>query len=186
MMVLITGGSGSGKSAYAEQVAGELGKDGPKYYLATMQVYDEEGQRRIERHRQMRSGKGFCTIEQPTAIEKALWHLTGNASLESTVLLECVSNLVANEMFAGETPEPEEQVVRKVAQGVESLKKGVGHLVVVTNNVQEDGILYDATTMEYLKAMGEINQRLAAMADEVVEVVAGIPVVVSGQKKGEN
>lgn len=186
MMVLITGGSGSGKSAYAEQMAGELGKDGPKYYLATMRVYDEEGQRRIERHRRMRRDKGFCTIEQPAAIEKALGHLTGSASRESTVLLECVSNLVANEMFAGETPEPEEQVVRKVEQGVKSLKKGVRHLVVVTNNVQEDGILYDAATMEYLKAMGEINQRLAAMADEVVEVVAGIPVVVFGQKKGES
>ena len=73
-----------------------------------------------------------------------------------------------------------------MAQGVESLKKGIRHLVVVTNNVQEDGIWYDTTTMEYLKAMGEINQRLAAMADEVVEVVAGIPVIVSGQKKGES
>lgn len=72
-MVLVIGGSGSGKSSYAEEVAVSLSKpQKKKYYLATMQVYDDEGQRRIARHRALRQGKGFVTIEQPVNIQKSL------------------------------------------------------------------------------------------------------------------
>lgn len=174
-MILITGGSGSGKSAYAEEYIAGLAKDCRKYYIATMQVFDAEGQAKIERHRRMRNGKGFCTIEQPVAIEEALekMHISGQ-----TALLECMSNLVANEMFSGEEPEDSDKVAKKIIQGVERLREGLSHLVIVTNNVFEDGITYDGTTMEYIRAMGSVNERLAAMADKVVEVVVGIPVVV--------
>ena len=58
------------------------------------------------------------------------------------------------------------------------LKKQTTHFVVVSNNVFEDGIIYDETTTEYIHAMGMINHKLAALADRVVEVVAGIPVII--------
>lgn len=179
MMIVITGGSGSGKSAYAEEYITALSKDSRKYYIATMQVFDAEGQAKIERHRRMRSGKGFETIEQPVSIEKALAKMYVP---EGTALLECMSNLVANEMFSGESMENSEVVARKIIQGVEQLRRGVKHLVIVTNNVFEDGIIYDETTMEYIRAMGSVNEKLAAMADEVVEVVVGIPVVLKEGK----
>ena len=74
MITLITGGSGSGKSAYAEKyichVSNEKGYK-EKYYIATMQVFDDEGQRKIDRHRRLRAGKCFITIEQPRDIKKA-------------------------------------------------------------------------------------------------------------------
>ena len=59
-----------------------------------------------------------------------------------------------------------------------AIKDTLDDLVIVTNNVFEDGIEYDDTTMEYIRAMGIVNQRIAAMADHVIEVVVGIPVVI--------
>ena len=123
MITLIIGGSGSGKSAYAEDYVLAAAADLPKYYIATMQVYDAEGERKVERHRRLRAGKGFVTIEQPTDIGKAGIKIAGNAWNEQekgdihevdgmdapneekqggVALLECMSNLVANEMFSGE------------------------------------------------------------------------------------
>ena len=176
MMILVIGGSGSGKSSYAEEIVCSVsGEDMKKYYLATMQIFDEEGRKKVERHKKLRSGKGFLTIEQPRSIGRSLEKMDAG---RKTVLLECISNLTANEMFAGETPKLEMQVVQSVISDLEQLRKNTTNLVVVSNNVFEDGIVYEQTTMDYIHAMGEINQRLAAMADQVVEVVAGIPVVI--------
>lgn len=207
MITLITGGSGSGKSAYAEKyichASNEKGFK-EKYYIATMQVFDEEGQRKIDRHRRLRAGKGFITIEQPRDIQDAVSKLQSENCLKTgqSALLECMSNLVANEMFppvdASDTKEagvkkealdePENMkdyentrislVSKKVLKEVSILSENVAELVIVTNNVFEDGVCYDESTMNYIKAMGIVNRGLAAMAESVVEVVAGIPVAV--------
>lgn len=207
MITLITGGSGSGKSAYAEKyichASNEKGFK-EKYYIATMQVFDEEGQRKIDRHRRLRAGKGFITIEQPRDIQDAVSKLQSENCLKTgrSALLECMSNLVANEMFppvdASDTKEagvkkealdePENmrdyentlisRVSKKVLKEVSILSENVAELVIVTNNVFEDGVCYDESTMNYIKAMGIVNRGLAAMAESVVEVVAGIPVAV--------
>ena len=75
MITLITGGSGSGKSAYAEKyichVSNEKGCK-EKYYIATMQVFDDEGQRKIDRHRRLRAGKGFITISSLVILKRQL------------------------------------------------------------------------------------------------------------------
>lgn len=207
MITLITGGSGSGKSAYAEKyichASNEKGCK-EKYYIATMQVFDDEGQRKIDRHRRLRAGKGFITIEQPRDIKKAVEKLQSENCLKTgrSALLECMSNLVANEMFptvdasgiqAAEAKkealdDPENMndyetaqishVSKKVLKEVSILSENVAELVIVTNNVFEDGVSYDESTMNYIKAMGIVNRGLAAMAERVVEVVAGIPVTV--------
>ena len=187
MMTLIIGGSGSGKSAYAEDYTISLSEDRKKYYIATMQIYDEEGKRKVERHRMLRGGKGFSTIEQPVDIGKAAEKMEAE---DRTALLECVSNLTANEMFSGEVPGTEEVITEKIVGGIAVLNRELTHLVIVSNNVFEDGNVYDKTTMAYIRAMGRINQKLAEMADEVVEVVVGIPIVikaksVSLKKKGK-
>lgn len=207
MITLITGGSGSGKSEYAEKyICHAPNKKGckEKYYIATMQVFDDEGQRKIDRHRRLRAGKGFITIEQPRDIQNAVSKLQSENYLKTgrLALLECMSNLVANEMFppvdASDTKEAEpnkealdepenmrdyentkiSRVSKKVLKEVRSLSENVAELVIVTNNVFEDGVCYDESTMNYIKAMGIVNRGLAAMAESVVEVVAGIPVAV--------
>lgn len=178
MMTLIIGGSGSGKSAYAESYIDSISKGEKKYYLATMQVYDEEGQKKIKRHQMLRSGKGFWTIEQPTDIEKAVQSMDKG---EKVALLECMSNLTANELFSGEIPQAEELVIEKIVGGIQTLKE-VSQLVIVSNNVFEDGNVYDDTTLAYIRALGRINEKLAEMAEEVIEVVVGIPVVVKSRE----
>lgn len=177
MMILVIGGSGSGKSAYAEELACLLAREEhtAKYYLAAMQVFDEEGMRIVERHRMFRSGKGFRTIEQPVQIADALFQMGKG---KRTVLLECISNLTANEMFADARIRSKEEVVECIIRGMDQLKEKTTHLVVVSNNVFEDGMFYDPATMDYMDAMGKINQALAARAEQVLEIVAGIPIPV--------
>ena len=172
MIILITGGSGSGKSSYAEEEFSKLQNKGKKYYLATMKVYDEEGEKRVERHRKMRCNRGFYTIEQPQNIEEAVGKMVKE---ENAALLECMSNLVANEMYQ-EKFHSAKEVTDKVLRGIEILDEKLSYLMIVTNNVFEDGIVYDEMTSEYLRALDEINIQLARKAEKVVEVVVGIPV----------
>lgn len=176
-MELVIGGSGSGKSAYAEQAATLLAKENNsrKYYLATMRVSDEESKKRADRHRNLRKGKGFLTIEQPTDIQQSLRKIESGNKI---VLLECISNLTANEMFKKESMAAEDFVIKKVIHDIAMLKKELSHFIIVSNNVFEDGVDYDKTTMEYIRVMAKINQQLAGMADQVTEVVAGIPIAI--------
>ena len=95
-----------------------------------MQVYDVEGERKIERHRILRSDKGFLTIEQPFDVEKAIGKM---ADGERTALLECISNLTANEMFAGEVPETEEVVTEKIVKENFRSKKLLRNLIFLRN-----------------------------------------------------
>ena len=99
MITLVTGGCGSGKSEYAENLL--AGSGCPcKWYVATMEVWGDEDRRKVERHRKQRAGKGFHTIERPRGLEAL--RIPGSPE-QTAVLLECVSNLAANEMFGGET-----------------------------------------------------------------------------------
>ena len=96
MVTLIIGGPNSGKSQLAEDLVVNSGID-RRYYLATMRVLDEAGEERIIKHRKQREGKGFITLEIPYAIDKAVSLMEEPES--SIVLLECIANLVGNEMY---------------------------------------------------------------------------------------
>ena len=194
MITLVTGGSGSGKSAYAESLLYSC--EGIRYYIATMQIYDAEGEKKVERHRKLRAGKGFLTIESPMNVGKIQFVCAGEpgqaqyrqeaerkgqcSSEKKSALLECMSNLTANEMFTKDGMKSEEEVVEKIVSEIQTLSRKLDNLVIVTNNVFEDGVIYDAGTMEYLRALGRINAALARLADRVAEVVVGIPVELKG------
>lgn len=173
MLILVTGGSGSGKSAYAETRISAL--DGEqKYYIATMQVYGEEGKRKVQRHQELRAGRGFLTLERQRDVHRALEEM--KAPSAACVLVECMSNLLANEMFTEDGIYTEEQVINKVTAELGELIAGTKHQVIVTNNVFEDGVQYGEGTKAYMRALGYVNRVLAERADEVVESVVGIPV----------
>lgn len=171
MMTVVTGGSGSGKSAFAENCVVSLG-EGKRIYIATMYPYDEESRMRVRRHRKMRSGKGFETVECYTGLSKL------QVPFGCTVLLECMSNLVANEMFQenGAHGGAEEEIRR----GISSLKKQCENLVIVTNEIFSEAAIYEGETQNYRHCLGKINQFLGEEADQVVEVVFGIPVYHKG------
>lgn len=169
-MTVVIGGSKCGKSGYAEKILDSF--DGKKLYIATMIPYGDEAQTAIERHRKMRSNKGFETVEKYTDLQEI--RLPKNYA----VLLECMGNLIANEMFKNEEiTDPTE----KILKGIESLNAQAQHLVIVTNNVASDGVFYESGTMEYIRVMGEINRRMSELADNVTECVYGIPLVVKGK-----
>ena len=172
MFHLVTGGSGSGKSAFAEQEILNLGP-AERIYIATMYPgNDPENARRIARHRAMRAEKQFATLECYTGLAEA------GVPAHTNVLLECMSNLVANEMFLPDGAG--EQTVPAVFSGVEHLLRICDNLVVVTNEIFSDGGTYDEWTCRYLSALGEINCRMAQRADRVTEVVYGIPLFRKG------
>ncbi|MBQ7707993.1 MAG: bifunctional adenosylcobinamide kinase/adenosylcobinamide-phosphate guanylyltransferase [Lachnospiraceae bacterium] len=171
MTILVYGGSGSGKSAFAEKKTTELNKGNKLYYLATMQVYDDEDRERIKRHRKLRYGKGFTTVEQPKNIDKILDSLSNE---KCDVLLECMSNLVANEMFDGDSKD--KSVFDKIKADITKLDACCDNLVLVSNNIFEDGITYDREAEDYKEILGNVNSFLSSISEEVWEVVAGIPV----------
>ena len=169
MLTVVTGGSGSGKSAYAEDLILSYGP-GTRIYIATMFPFDEESHRRIARHRAMRKDKGFETVECYTGLAG----LTVPAGAH--VLLECMSNLVANEVFqeggAGE------QVVEAVLAGVKALQRSAAQVCIVTNEIFSGSQAYDAETRRYQQNLGKINCQLVEMADAATEVVYGIPLCI--------
>lgn len=169
MFHLITGGSGSGKSAYAEEQILKLG-EGNRVYIATMMPTDDEAKERINKHQDRRKNMNFTTLERPFDL----------ASLDvpegSNVLLECVSNLLANEMFM--PGHSGIHSVTAVIDGVEHVFRHSKNLIIVTNEVFSDGVEYGNMTYLYMEFLGLINQHLGRMADEVTEVVYGVPVPV--------
>ncbi len=167
MMILVTGGSGSGKSAFAEDCVLALGEK-KRIYIATMFPFDEESKKRVARHRNMRKGKGFETVECYAGLKNV------RIDKNSTVLLECMSNLVANEMF--QESGAGENTVNAVMEGIRSLREQTGDLVIVTNEIFSEAARYEGETETYQRYLGEINQKLAVLSDQVVEVVYGIPV----------
>ncbi|MFR5954143.1 MAG: bifunctional adenosylcobinamide kinase/adenosylcobinamide-phosphate guanylyltransferase [Coprococcus sp.] len=201
MLHIVYGGSASGKSSYAESFAMSLQGEGRLLYIATMYPYkwntteiDPETMQRIERHRAMRADKGFDTVECYRHVE----HIV--AKRQDVLLLECMSNLLANEMYLeqdsddgglAETMSEVEKagvgmsetlspVSKKIVQALVNLSTRVQDVVIVTNDVFSDGgsLTYDESTREYVKNLAEINCALAREAATVTEVVCGIPVIV--------
>ena len=129
MIVLLTGGSACGKSAYGEKMA-VLGPK-PLYYIAAMQPYDDECLRKIARHRELRREKGFETIERYTGVDRLDLPQKGG-----TALLECLCNLTANEMYI--QPDAPVDPVETVVAGVENLRRQTDTLIVITNDVGSD------------------------------------------------
>lgn len=171
MFILVTGGSKCGKSATAENLFNDFRYR--KFYIATMIPYGDEAEKAVERHRRMRMGKGFETIEKYTDINDM------NIPENCGILLECIGNLCANEMFDNILENP----VEKITENIKYLSEKSELFVAVTSEVGSDGTEYSPETMEYISNLGKINCNLASLADVVIECVYGIPVLIKGDVK---
>ena len=160
MFIIVTGGSAGGKSEYAENLVPNTGN---RVYLATMEPFGAEAETRIARHRKLREGKGFQTIECPVNIGNCFEACRGRH-----VLLEDLPNLVANEMFSSHA-----HGTAGIAEQILELARISESLICVTGILTADGRVYDESTMEYLKELSVIERTLAAHADRVIEVVCG-------------
>ena len=177
MFVTVTGGSGSGKSAFAEEQILKFPEKN-RLYIATMVCFDEESRQRVKRHRKMRKEKHFDTLECPTD----LVHV--RIPKDTAVLLECMSNLAANEVFSPEGAK--EHAYEAICDGILHLKEQAADVCVVTNEIFSEAASYEGDTIRYQEYLGIINQNIGKMADEVVEVVYGIPIWHKGGKVIEN
>lgn len=166
MLILVTGGSASGKSAHAERILCSRAP-GARLYLATMQPFGRTAQYRIERHRKLRAGKGFETVERTTDLAGLRLQKRYDG-----ILLEDLSNLLANEIYAPEGAG--DRAYEAILSGIARLEPACETLVVVTNEVFSDGLLYDAQTIRYIETLGRLNAALAERADAVYESVCGI------------
>lgn len=176
MLILLTGGSGNGKSTFALELLRQLPQ--PRFLVDTALVYDaEEARQRQQRHAGLQ-GEGITVLHQGTDLETLQFPRGGSA------IVECMCHLTANEMFRGHSvfdPEADfEATCSRILRGIRQLEQRCGNLIVVTNEVGFDGIRYDESTAAYQQMLGKLNARIAARADCVCEVVCGTPVTLKG------
>ncbi len=171
MITLVIGGACSGKSEYAEGLLDEISQK--KYYLATMMASDPESMERVQRHRSRRVGRDFHTLECPVDLAKA----AGEVPEGAAVLLECIGNLAANELYKNKyVIGPADDVKHRILEGIRVLSGRCAELVIVSNEVNRAGCQYEGETLVYQKLIGELNQELCFVSDRVVEMVYGLPV----------
>lgn len=165
MLILVSGKNSSGKSAYAEKIAVRFG--GTRYYIATMIPHGSGGLERIVKHRRQREGMGFITLEQTQNIS--------SLQLEDgcAVLLEDVSNLLANAMFASDNSSD------AVLADIRALCARCCPVVAVTiSGLCADD--YSGETRAYVTQLNRLNTELYAIADTVVQLDGGNPVLLKG------
>lgn len=174
MLILVTGGASSGKSAFAERLVAKSGL-APRVYVACMLVRDGEDALRVARHRELRRGLGFLTREAPFALAKADFPPGGAA------LIEDLANLAANECFS--TQEGFTGARERVLAGIERANKTCELTVAVTCELASDGVAYGEQTARYIHLLAEINAAVARIADEAYEVVCGVPIPLKGGRE---
>ena len=174
-LVLILGGARSGKSSYAQRLAQELGGD-RVLFVATAEAKDEEMRARIDEHRQRRAA-GWRTVEAPVQTGKAIAAAPKDARV---VLVDCMTLLVSNIMLSlGDEPdasEAEAAVIREVDEIIELCVGATAAFVVVSNEVGLGLVPGNPLGRLYRDLLGRANQLLAAGADRVYWMVAGLPV----------
>lgn len=164
-LTLIIGGARSGKSAHAERLIAET--PAPWTYLATAQAFDEEMRERIALHR-ARRGEGWQTVDAPLELAAAL----RNARQGAPVLVDCLTLWLTNQMLTGSDLDGECRNLEKV------LAQPRGPWFVVSNEVGMGIVPDNALARRFRDEAGRLNQRVAAIADSVVLMVAGIPMQV--------
>ncbi|PLP60510.1 bifunctional adenosylcobinamide kinase/adenosylcobinamide-phosphate guanylyltransferase [Mesorhizobium loti] len=164
-LTFIIGGARSGKSGHAEKLITAL--PAPWIYIATAQAYDDEMRERIAHHRARRGG-GWETTDAPLDLVGVLEHLPAGRP----VLVDCLTLWLTNHMLAGHDVEGE------CARLAATLSKPRGPWFVVSNEVGFGIVPDNALARRFRDAAGRLNQQVAAVADDVVLTVAGLPLKV--------
>jgi len=179
-IILVTGGSRSGKSQFAQKAAEAL--PGPRAFIATCPVIDDEMQRRIRKHQQSRQGKDWQTIEEPLEIESAVRKAHGFNALVVDCLTLWINNLLYEAEKTGSALSETDIAVR--CRGLlAACKAHPGTVVFVTNEVGMGIVPENRLSRLYRDLVGRCNQMMAAASHRVVLLVCGQPLEI---KKGES
>jgi len=169
--ILILGGARSGKSRFAQGLAGSLG--GKVLFLATAEAGDEDMRRRIAAHRQSRPG-GWQIVEAPLGLSEAIKEHAGEAEI---VIVDCITLLVSNIVLQPRRKaSAEETVLKEIKALVKRMKELPPTFILVSNEVGMGIVPDNELGREYRDCLGRANQILARHADEVYLLTAGIPV----------
>lgn len=168
-ITMVIGGAASGKSDFAEQLV--IGTGLPRVYIATAQAFDAEMSAKIARHQKVRSGLGWHTIEEPVDLPNALSAVAD----KTAVLLDCATVWLSNLLLAGA------DIAHESDQLFSQLPRQTGPVVIVTNAVGQGIVPENKMARAFVELQGRFNQRLAQNAGLVVQVTAGLPLVLKGQ-----
>lgn len=177
MIVFITGGAKNGKSSLAQDIAVALAKDKTHYYIATMIPADEEDHERIRRHVADRAGMGFETVECGRNILSCL----DRVDTSGTFLLDSATALLMNELFDPTDWHLDIQRGRQCGDELVQFAKTVENIVIVSDYIYSDAARYDEITETYRSCLAEIDSKLAAVSDTVLELSAGTIFVHKGE-----
>ena len=164
MKTLIIGGAASGKSAYAEGLASNSKLS--KIYLASANIHDEEMQLKVDKHK-LRRGDDWTTISEPLEAEKKITNLNDN----QIMLFDCATMWLTNQMLN------KADVQSEILQLTDSMKFSKGSLIVVTNEVGSGIVPENSMAREFRELQGFLNQELASISDSVIQVIAGLPLL---------
>lgn len=171
-IVLITGGARSGKSRYAEERAREVGAR--LLYVATGEAKDEEMAQRIAEHKKRR-GNRWLTVEEPEKVAAALLKHRGEIDC---AVVDCLTLWVSNVLLR----QDEKAVTKKVEELIERLPLIDFQVFLVTNEIGSAIVPDNPLARSFRDLVGWVNQRVAQAADEVVLMVAGLPVIVKREE----
>jgi len=178
-VILVTGGSRSGKSAFAQQLAESLSV--PRAYVATCPVLDEEMRMRVEKHRQARSGRSWDTIEEPVDLTKVLRNTS-----HPVILIDCLTLWIGNLMYRADLDHSvvtEEQVSALCADLLAASRSSDSEVIMVINEVGMGIVPENASSRLFRDLSGRAGQVIAAGADAVYAVFCGIPLLIKGDER---
>ena len=164
---LVLGGARSGKSRYAESMVRACGCSA--VFIATAEAGDEEMRERIARHRAER-GTAWRTVEAPHDLVDAI----GGVDASEAILIDCATLWLSNRMLVGADPDAETAILLR------ALARTSAPVAIVSNEVGQGVVPENALARRFRDAQGRLNQALAAEADLVALVVAGLPLALKG------
>lgn len=166
-LTMVIGGATSGKSSFAEQFV--IGQGGPRSYIATAQAFDPEMEAKIASHKFARADDGWHTVEAPVDIAKALDNITNGP-----VLIDCATMWLSNLLLA------EHDIDSATSDLLATVKDHPNPITVVTNEVGHGVVPDNALSRKFTSVQGRFNSALAAQADCVFLVTAGLPLALKG------
>src|SRR5512145_183290 len=169
--ILVTGGSRSGKSSYAQKLAEAL--PGPRVYLATCPILDEEMAERCRKHQESRSPVAWETIEEETDIAGVL----RTNRTHCVILVDCLTLWVNNLMYRAEQAGrmmTEEDITGKCQTLLDACAVFSGTVIFVTNEVGMGIVPDNPLSRRFRDLAGRCNQLIAAQADDVIFMVSGL------------
>ena len=178
-IILITGGCRSGKSSYAQHIAEAI--PGNRTYIATCPVFDEEMEKRIQKHREARRAGDWKTIEETTDLAAAL----AGAKESRIILIDCLTLWINNLTFEAQIKKrdvSEEDIAERCRDIFDVCDTIPGTVIFVTNEVGMGIVPDNAISRQYRDLAGRCNQIMAGRADVVTFMVSGIPINIKGEK----